>query len=140
MAVRKGLSLDLDRLGEQAAGAGAQHLGQGIVDLIRLTKPRDVGRAVHGVLCGRTIVHNIKLHRLPNKQDDIRSQKRQAVAFAASATLWAYNVIPDDLDVARCLLHRLKMRWQTCVISESQSGAPLCPACHAVITAGHHGW
>jgi hypothetical protein len=45
----EGLGLELDRLGEQAAGASPQHLGQGTVDLLRLTKPHDVGRAVHGV-------------------------------------------------------------------------------------------
>src|SRR3954453_14772217 len=43
------LGLHLDRLSEQAAGPDPQHLGQGIVDRVRLTEPDDVGRAFHGV-------------------------------------------------------------------------------------------
>ena len=49
MAGEKGLGLDLDRLGQQAAGAGPQHIRQGIVDRVGLTKPDDVGSLVHGV-------------------------------------------------------------------------------------------
>ncbi|KMO34237.1 hypothetical protein VP06_14880 [Methylobacterium aquaticum] len=43
---QEGIRLGFDRLGEPAAGVGPQHLGQGIVDLVRLTTPHDVGRAV----------------------------------------------------------------------------------------------
>src|SRR4051794_38920034 len=43
------LGLHLDRLSEQAAGPDPQHLGQGIVDRVRLTEPDDGGRAFHGV-------------------------------------------------------------------------------------------
>ncbi len=37
------------RLGKQPARASAQHLGQGIIDLVRLTKANNVDRVVHGV-------------------------------------------------------------------------------------------
>ena len=46
---QESLRLHLDGLGEQAAGARAQHFGQGIVDLIGLTKTDDVVRGVHRV-------------------------------------------------------------------------------------------
>ena len=46
---KEGLGLQLHGLGEQAAGTGAQHVRQGIVDGLGLTKPDDVGRSLHGV-------------------------------------------------------------------------------------------
>ena len=46
---QEGVRLQLDGLGKQAARPGAQHLLQGIVDILGLTKPDDVGRCLHGV-------------------------------------------------------------------------------------------
>jgi hypothetical protein len=44
-----GLGLDLDGLREQLARTGAQDLGQGIVNRIRLTQADNVGSLIHGV-------------------------------------------------------------------------------------------
>jgi len=48
-AGQEGRNLGLDRLGQQLAGTGAQHLGQGIVNLAGLTQPDDSGSLAHGV-------------------------------------------------------------------------------------------
>jgi hypothetical protein len=48
-AGEKGFSLNLDGLGQQLAGAGAQDIGQGIVNRVGLTQANDVGSVAHGV-------------------------------------------------------------------------------------------
>jgi len=45
----KGIGLQLDSLCEKPLGAGPQHIRQGIVDLVGLTKPDDFGICVHRV-------------------------------------------------------------------------------------------
>ncbi len=46
---QEGLDLQVHGLRQQLAGAGPQHLGQGIIDRIGLTKPHDVAILFHGV-------------------------------------------------------------------------------------------
>ncbi len=46
---QEGLDLQFHRLGQELASAGPQHLGQGIVDVIGLTKPHDIAILFHGV-------------------------------------------------------------------------------------------
>ena len=48
-AGQKRLGLQLDSLCEEPSGPGSQNIRQGIVDLIGLTKPDDIGIRVHGV-------------------------------------------------------------------------------------------
>jgi hypothetical protein len=43
------LGFALDGLGQKLAGAGSQNIGQGIVDLVRLTQAQNIGSVVHGV-------------------------------------------------------------------------------------------
>lgn len=44
---QEGVDLHPNGLNEQPAGTDAQHFGQGIVDVLGLTKPDDVGRCLH---------------------------------------------------------------------------------------------
>ncbi len=46
---QKGLDLQFHRLGQELASAGPQHLRQGIIDVIGLTKPHDIAILIHGV-------------------------------------------------------------------------------------------
>ena len=46
---QKGLDLQFHGLGQELASAGPQHLRQGIIDVIGLTKPDDIAILVHGV-------------------------------------------------------------------------------------------
>ncbi len=46
---QKSLDLQFHRLGQKLAGAGPQHLRQGIVDVIGLTEPYDIAILIHGV-------------------------------------------------------------------------------------------
>jgi hypothetical protein len=43
---QESFGLKLDRLGEKATSTSMQHLGQGIVDHIRLTKPHNAGKVL----------------------------------------------------------------------------------------------
>ncbi|WP_210252278.1 hypothetical protein, partial [Microvirga tunisiensis] len=49
----KGLSLDLNSLGQQLASASPQNIGQGIVNRVGLTKADNVGSLVRGVSLSR---------------------------------------------------------------------------------------
>ncbi len=46
---QKGLDLQFHRPGQELASAGPQHLRQGIIDVIGLTKPHDIAILFHGV-------------------------------------------------------------------------------------------
>ena len=43
-------SFQFDGLREQPPGTGAKHIGQGIIDIVGLTKADNIDRLVHGVL------------------------------------------------------------------------------------------
>jgi len=46
---QEGLDLQFHGLGQELASTGPQHLGQGIIDVIGLTKPHDIAILIHGV-------------------------------------------------------------------------------------------
>jgi hypothetical protein len=50
---QEGLSLILNRLGQQFAGASSQNIRQGIIDRIGLTQAQNIGSLVHGVSLSR---------------------------------------------------------------------------------------
>jgi len=104
-------------LGEQAAGSGSQHLGQGVVNLTRLTQPDDSGRTLHGVSLslrgsGRLDTRLDTPPLLPRRHPIFRiAPKYRALTQAGKPAKVAITAIMRKLIVLANALLRGERKW-----------------------------
>ena len=96
---QEGVRLHLDSLSEQAVGAGAQHLDQGIVDVLGLTKPDDVGRCLH-----RRIALNERFWqaRHPPRYAAFKPPSSPILPHSSAVPARAHSAVQQQQGRARC--------------------------------------